>query len=90
MDLVQNLLIKIKKNCPWTWSTTGGPWTRSMKVVHGPGPKRGSMDPWSMYCPHPSKLVVHPFKTFSVNTKDFVLVLLYQVLTEDFLGANFN
>lgn len=36
------------------------------------------------------KLVVHPFKTFSVNTKDFVLVLLYQVLTEDFLGANFN
>ena len=37
-----------------------------------------------------SKLVVHPFKTYSVNTKDFVLVLLYQVLTEDFLGANFN
>ena len=32
---------------------TGGPWTRSMKVVHGPGPKRGSMDPWSMFCPHP-------------------------------------
>ena len=30
-----------------------GPWTRSMKVVHGPGPKRGSMDPWSMFCPHP-------------------------------------
>ena len=27
---------------------TGGPWTRSMKVVHGPGPKRGSMDPWSL------------------------------------------
>ena len=26
----------IKKNCPWTWSMTGGPWTRSMKVVHGP------------------------------------------------------
>ena len=24
-----------------------------MKVVHGPGPKRGSVDPWSMFCPHP-------------------------------------
>ena len=24
---------------------TGGPWTRSMKVVDGPGPKRGSMGP---------------------------------------------
>ena len=23
-----------------------------MKVVQGPGPKRGSMDPWSMFCPH--------------------------------------
>ena len=45
MNLVQNLLIKIKK-CPWT---------RSMKMVHGPGPKRGSMDPWSMFCPHPFK-----------------------------------
>ena len=43
----------IKKNCPWTRSMTGGPWTRSMKVVHGPGPKWGSMDPWSMFCPHP-------------------------------------
>ena len=27
---------------------TGGPWTRSMKVVHGPGPKWGSM-----FCPRP-------------------------------------
>ena len=53
MDLVQNLPIKIK-NCSWTWSMTGGPWTRSMKVVHGPGPKRGSMDPWSLFCPHPT------------------------------------
>ena len=44
------------KNCPWTWSMTGGPWTRSMKEVHGPGPKRGSMDPWSMFCPHPAQL----------------------------------
>ena len=41
-----------KKKCPWTWSMTGAPWTRSMKVVHGPGPKWGSMDPWSMFCPH--------------------------------------
>ena len=32
---------------------TEGPWTRSMKVVHGPGPRWGSMDPWSMFCPHP-------------------------------------
>ena len=32
---------------------TGGPWARSMKVVHGPGPKWGSMDPWSVFCPHP-------------------------------------
>ena len=32
---------------------TGGPWTRSMKVVHGPGPRWESMDPWSMFCPHP-------------------------------------
>ena len=22
------------------------------KVVHGPCPKWGSMDPWSMFCPH--------------------------------------
>ena len=27
---------------------TGGPWTLSMKVVHGAGPKWGSM-----FCPHP-------------------------------------
>ena len=23
------------------------------KTVHGPGPKWGSLDPWSMFCPHP-------------------------------------
>ena len=28
---------------------TGGPWTQSMKVVHGPS----KVDPWSMFCPHP-------------------------------------
>ena len=31
----------------------GGPWTRSMKVVHGPGPQRGSMDQGSMFCTFP-------------------------------------
>ena len=46
MDLVQNLLIKIKKTVHGP-----GPW----QGVHGPGPKRGSMDPWSMFCPHPQK-----------------------------------
>ena len=25
----------------------------SMDPVHEPGPKRGSTDPWSMFCPHP-------------------------------------
>ena len=31
---------------------TGGPWTRSMKVVYGPGPK------WeSMFCPHPHEII---------------------------------
>ena len=29
----------LKKKCPWTQSMTGGPWTQSMKVVHGPSPK---------------------------------------------------
>ena len=52
----------IKKNCPWTRSMTGGPWTRSMKVVHGPGPKWGSMDPWSMFCPHPPGAVFTLFE----------------------------
>ena len=37
-----------KKRCPWTPSMTGDAWTRSMKVVYGPGPKWGSMDPWSI------------------------------------------
>ena len=38
----------------------GGPWTRSMKGVHGPGPyfdgpgpQRGSMDQGSMFCTFP-------------------------------------
>ena len=41
----------------------GGPWTRSMKVVHGPGPyfdgpgpQRGSMDQESMFCTFPSNV----------------------------------
>ena len=37
---------------------TGGPWTQSMKVVHGPGPKWGSMDPWSTFCPHPDVMAM--------------------------------
>lgn len=49
MDLVENRSIIIEK-CPWTCAITGGPWTWSMKVV---GPKQGSMDPWSMFPPHP-------------------------------------
>ena len=28
----------LKKKCPWTQSMTGGPWTQSMKMVHGPSP----------------------------------------------------
>ena len=36
----------------------GGPWTRSMKVVHGPGPQRGSMDQGSMFCAFPFKTLV--------------------------------
>ena len=23
-------------------------------MVHGPGPEKGSMEPWSMFCPYPS------------------------------------
>ena len=41
MDPVQNLSIKIK--C----IHEPGPW----QGVHGIGPKWGSMDPWSMFCP---------------------------------------
>ena len=47
----------------------GGPWTRSMKVVHGPGPKWGSMDPWVMFCPH---LVL---SVTNINAIDLVMVL---------------
>ena len=36
----------------------GGPWTWSMKGVHGPGPKRGSMDQGSMFCPLPFTLAL--------------------------------
>ena len=42
---------------------TGGPWTRSIKVVHGPGPRWGSMDPWSMFCPHPFSLFIMCYRT---------------------------
>ena len=46
---------------------TGGPWTRSMKVVHGPGPKWGSMDPWSMFCPHPLVVSYRMMKTIRIS-----------------------
>ena len=53
MDLVQNLLIKIKKLSMDLVHDRGsmdpvhesGPWTRSKERVYGP---------WSMFCPHPS------------------------------------
>ena len=31
----------------------GGPWTRSIEEVHGPGPDKGSMDRGSMFCTFP-------------------------------------
>ena len=53
MDLVQNLLIKIQKLSmdlvhdreSMDPVHKSGPWTRSKEGV-------GSMDPWSMFCPH--------------------------------------
>ena len=56
---------------------TGGPWTRSMKVVHGPGPKWGSMDPWSMFCPHP--LVVSYRMMKNIRISEILLELKSQV-----------
>ena len=51
MDLVQNLLINIKKLSMDLVYDRG-----SMDLVHEIGPwtrsKEGSMDPWSMFCPH--------------------------------------
>ena len=44
---------KMKNNNKKKIKKIGGPWTRSMKGVHGPGPKRGSMDQGSMFCPLP-------------------------------------
>ena len=68
----------IKKNCPWTQSMTGGPWTWSMKVVHGPGPKWGSMDPWSMFCPHPQ------LTALSGGNFDKITVLLFYLTISSF------
>ena len=51
----------------------------TMDQVHGSGPEKGSMDPWSMFCPYPTlvctrsgfimKLIDgnHKFKLTSVN-----------------------
>ena len=47
---------------------TGGPWTRSMKVVHGPGP-----NPWSMFCPHPLLRLWGPW-SLNVLTISFVFL----------------
>ena len=46
----------------------GGPWTQSMKVVHGPGPQWGSMDPWSMFCPHPADSVIDFCDTYLLHS----------------------
>ena len=56
----KNLLIKIKKMSMDLVNDRG-----FMKMVHGPGPKRGSMDPWSMFCPHPLREV--PVRVSPVN-----------------------
>ena len=68
---------------------TGGPWTQSMKVVHGPGPKWGSMDPWSTFCPHPFTSVLsvlwqlhefHLYNTLILNMKTVTLVCSEDVI----------
>ena len=41
----------------------GGPWTRSMKVVHGPGPRRGSM-----FCTFPLLARYTPSAAISFET----------------------
>ena len=60
---------------------TGGPWTWSMKVVHGPGPKRGSMDPWSMFCPHPcvtaNMKAIRPLRSLQLH--DYVFILQSEI-----------
>ena len=67
----------------------GGPWTRSMKRVHEPGPKRGSMDQGSMFCPLPRKRVEYPasfagcrplLKTLYKNVNLFQSVFQSEVL----------
>ena len=56
-------------------SITKCPWTRAMKVVHGPGPKWGSMDPWFMFCPHPH------FSTAYIATSAFRSITLFRIST---------
>ena len=72
---------------------TGGPWTRSMKVVHGPGPKWGSMDPWSMFCPHPTgtDLTAHPAApkvTYMFQLTLYNLILMKKNLPIESLSGN--
>ena len=56
---------------------TGGPWTQSMKVVHGPGPKWGSMDPWSTFCPHPLDWELTKFKRLPQKRKQYFSFIFY-------------
>ena len=56
-------------------SITKCPWTRAMKVVHGPGPKWGSMDPWFIFCPHPH------FSTAYIATSAFRSITLFRIST---------
>ena len=39
-------------------------------MVHGPGPEKGSMDPWSMFCPYPELSVISDF-TFYLTLTNF-------------------
>ena len=45
----------------------GGPWTRSKRGVHGPGPKGGSTDPGSMFCPLPFLLLLASKQSFELS-----------------------
>ena len=61
-----------------------GPWTWSMKGVHGPGPKRGSMDQGSMFCPLPYLMY-----TKYIHTID-VVQNLYTLCIQKVYNLHFN
>ena len=57
--MVQPQLVKI--GGPWTWSMIRGsmdPVHILMDPVHGPGPRRGSMDQGSMFCTFPLQATI--------------------------------